>query len=191
MTELEKVKDKFNTVEVSHAPSYFDSYSMFICLLTALLMLLCCFFIEKIGIFLQIVVVGVSLVPFFSKEAVGLKRTTVNYNEDLIFWVWNRRRTEVKIANVKSFGYRLTKRSRGGEGGSVCLEIYFRTGYGEGDRNKVLLNDIIGTQSMLKVLKGERIDNPIFDIYDFYAELYPQKARGYDRTGYKPPFLKY
>ena len=189
---MEEVKDKFNTVEVSHAPNYFDSYSMFICLLTCLLMMGCCFLIDKIGVFLQILIVAVSLIPFFRKEAIELKRTTVNYNEDLIFWVWNRKKTQLKMSRVKSFGYRLTKSNRGGEGGSICLEVYFRTGYGEGDRNKVLLNDVIGTQDMLKVLKGERIGNPIFDIYDFYAEIYPQKAKGYDRvTSYKPPFLKY
>jgi len=113
---------------------------------------------------------------FFFVFYFGYKKTVVRYDENCISWKWFWLKYDVDMTKVKSFSHAI-RWNTGRRSREYWAEIRFRIRSGEKAMDFVCLRSLaaIGFHTAGNMTFQ---DEEIMEIYDYYAELYPEKAKG-------------
>lgn len=106
----------------------------------------------------------------------GFKKTVVRYDENRISWRWFWLKYDIDMAKVKSFS-RAIRWNPAHRQREYWAEIRFRVGCGENEWDHICLRELaaIGLHTVRNMTFH---DEEITEIYEYYAALYPEKAKG-------------
>ncbi|NLT09858.1 MAG: hypothetical protein GXY08_10180 [Ruminococcus sp.] len=106
----------------------------------------------------------------------GFKKTTVRYDDSRICWKWFWKNYNIDMNRVKSFSH-VMKRYQKKNHTEYWAELRFNMSYGEGALKYICLR--AEPESISGGINDRNIeDTVIIEIYEHFARLYPEKAKG-------------
>lgn len=143
-----------------------------IMMITAMISMICCL-IVSFGEFALLLAVALYI---------DSRKTEVRFDETSVRYKWLWKEHIVNLSQVSAFSYTI-REFRNRYGATRRLEIRFVMS-GSDEWDGPYLNDLIDTDVIASCVNGAANEFPLMRLYNFLAEVYPEKAEGYKKEMY-------